>query len=221
MLAYVYCRMTRYNCIARKLDFMDRPTSTRDNLEQFHHISCAFLRVWTRQWKGFCRAAIYSRQWKGSLSMVNDQLCIIVIYRSPLLAKYFYCYSDIFLQHVLGMYVMFYFIILGWFLWMKSQSLIYFFSCRINHNICFIVIHSSCSCLNWSNIIPVYVESVWILLTLLSILQLINYIRSNFILWYILKVDTSLQFNKIVSMIRAMIRPLGWPLVDEKNHCNW
>ena len=48
MLAYVYCRMTRYNCIARKLDFMDRPTSTRDSLEQCHHISCAFLRVCTR-----------------------------------------------------------------------------------------------------------------------------------------------------------------------------
>ena len=42
MLAYVYCRMTRYNCIARKFDFMDRPTSTRDSLEQCHHISCAF-----------------------------------------------------------------------------------------------------------------------------------------------------------------------------------
>ena len=45
MLAYVYCRMTRYNCIARKLDFMDRPTSTRDGLEQCRHIFCAFGRV--------------------------------------------------------------------------------------------------------------------------------------------------------------------------------
>ena len=76
MLVYVYCRMTRYNCIARKLDYMDRPTSTKDGLEHCHHISCAFLRVSKRQWKGFCRAAERARSPARPFNRVNGKAAL-------------------------------------------------------------------------------------------------------------------------------------------------